>query len=172
MAADGPVSAKLPFDPVQEAERHWVDNGWEEAAAGMSAVTSVMRAQQIFLGRVDDALKEFGLTFARYEALMLLAFSRAGALPLGKIGERLQVHAASVTNAIDRLEAAGLVERRPNPADGRGSLATITDLGRQIAHKATEKINADVFESLGLSAAELQQLVGLLRHLRQSAGDF
>src|SRR5206468_10492133 len=96
MAADGPVSAKLPFDPVQEAERHWVDNGWEEAAAGMSAVTSVMRAQQIFLGRVDDALKEFGLTFARYEALMLLAFSRAGVLPLGKIGERLQVHAASV----------------------------------------------------------------------------
>jgi len=163
---------KLPFDPVEEAEQHWRRQGWDEAAPGMSAVTSVMRAQQIFLARVDDALKEFGLTFARYEALMLLAFSRSGALPLGKIGERLQVHAASVTNAVDRLEAAGLVERRPNPADGRGSLATITSRGREVAHKATEKLNADVFESLGLAPAELQQLVALLRRLRASAGDF
>ena len=164
--------SSLPFDPIEEAERHWRRHGWDDAAPGMSAVTSVMRAQQIFLGRVDDALKEFGLTFARYEALMLLAFSRTGALPLGKIGQRLQVHAASVTNAIDRLEAQGLVERRPNPADGRGSLATITDRGREIADKATEKLNAGVFESLGLSRRELEQLVALLKRLRQSAGDF
>src|SRR5256885_7738193 len=99
---------RLAFDPVREAERHWRDHGCEDAATGMAAVTSIMRAQQILLARVDDALKAFDLTFARFELLRLLAFSRTGALPLGKIGQRLQVHAASVTNAVDRLEAQGL----------------------------------------------------------------
>ena len=82
-----------------------------------------------------------GLTFARYEVLMLLSFSRQGALPLGKIGERLQVNAASVTNAVDRLEADGLVTRRSNPDDGRGRLARLTAswsaecLGRHRGHE-------------------------------------
>ena len=75
----------------------------------MALVTSIMRLQQVFLTRADAILRSYDLTFARYEVLMLLSFSRQGALPLGKIGERLQVNAASVTNAIDRLEARGLV---------------------------------------------------------------
>ena len=47
---------------------------------------------------------------------MLLSFSTSGALPLSKIGERLQVHATSVTNVIDRLEAAGAGAARAQPA--------------------------------------------------------
>lgn len=82
----------LPFDPAAEARRQWEAYGWAEAAPGMAAVTSVMRAQQVFLSRIDDLLAGDGLTFARYEVLVLLSFSRAGALPLGKVGARLQVH--------------------------------------------------------------------------------
>ena len=52
--------------------------------APMRAVTSVMRVQQLWLSRLNDELKPFDLTFPRYEALMLLYFSRTGALPLGK----------------------------------------------------------------------------------------
>ena len=69
----------------------------------MALVTSIMRTHQILSARVDATLAPFNLTFARFEVLMLLDFSRAGRLPLGKIGQRLQVHPASVTNAIDRL---------------------------------------------------------------------
>ncbi len=57
----------------------------------MMAVTSVMRVQQILLARLNEALEPFELTFPRYEALMLLYLSRAGSLPLGKMGARLQV---------------------------------------------------------------------------------
>ena len=60
----------------------------------MAAVTSVMRVQQLLLSRVEDILKPYGLTFAAYEALRLLAFSRRGSLPMGKMGERLMVHPA------------------------------------------------------------------------------
>ena len=51
----------------------------------MAAVTSIMRVQQILLARLNDTLKPFDLTFPRYEALMLLYYSRKGALPLGKM---------------------------------------------------------------------------------------
>ena len=106
----------------------------------MAAVTSVMRAQQILLAELDAILRPYGLTFARYEALVLLSFSRAGALPLSVMGERLMVHPTSVTNTIDRLEAQGMVVRRPNPDDGRGRLAEITERGRDAVRVATRDL--------------------------------
>lgn len=162
----------LAFDPVAEARRHWVESGWEESAPGMALVTSVMRVQQVFLARVDEVLAPHGLTFARYELLMLLTFTRKGELPLGKISERLQVHAASVTNAVDRLEKQGLVRRDPHPYDGRAVLAVLTPAGRKVAQRATADVNAKVFTALGVSTEEAEQIFTLLRGLRRSAGDF
>lgn len=138
----------------------------------MAVVTSIMRLQQIFLGRADAVLRPLGLTFARYEVLMLLSFARKGALPLGKIGERLQVNAASVTNAVDRLEADGLVTRRSNPDDGRGTLARLTAAGRRSASEATDTLNEQVFSDLGVSLPTVRQLFDLLADLRGAAGDF
>lgn len=165
-------STVLRFDPVEEAARHWRDQGWGDAAPGMALVTAVMRVQQIFLTAADDVLRPLGLTFARYEVLMLLLFSRRGALPLGKIGERLQVHPASVTNATARLERDGLVRRRPNPADGRGTLAEITAEGRRVARRATSALNRSVFSDIGLADDELACATAALRRLRGRAGDF
>ena len=119
-----------PFDPIAEAHRQWSDR-WPEQADHMAAVTSVMRVQQLLLSRVEDTLKPYGLTFAAYEALRLLAFTRRGSLPMGKMGERLMVHPASVTNAIGRLEQRGLVQRHMSPDDRRVVLATITAAGQR-----------------------------------------
>ena len=138
----------------------------------MAAVTSIMRVQQLLLAQADNALRPFNLTFARYEVLMLLSFSSRGSLPLGLVGERLQVNPASVTNAIDRLETAALVRREPNPLDGRGTLAAITDTGRELAAQATLTMNEDVFGAFGLSEGALGEIVSLLRELRRAAGDF
>lgn len=162
----------LRFDPIAEARRQWEEHGWPEHAPGMALVTSVMRLQQIFLTRADATLRSFGLTFARYEVLMLLSFSREGVLPLGKIGERLQVNAASVTNAVDRLQAQGLVERRSNPEDGRGTLAWLTEAGRRTALEATDAMNEAVFADLGVDAGTAGRLFELLADLRRAAGDF
>ena len=107
----------LAFDPIAEAARQWRAAGWDGEADGMAFVTSVVRAQQILLARIDECLTPFGLTFARFEVLMLLSFS-PGRLPLGKIGARLQVHPASVTNAVDRLEQADWCAGPPTPPTG------------------------------------------------------
>jgi DNA-binding MarR family transcriptional regulator len=162
----------LPFDPVAEARRQWETHGWGDVAGGMAAVTSLMRAQQIVLARVEEVLRPLDLTFARYELLMLLFFSRAGSLPLGRIGERLQVHPASVTNAVDRLEAQGLVRRLPHPNDRRTTLAEVSEPGRLLAVKATEALNAAVFADPGLDDEGVTTLVGVLREMRRRAGDF
>ncbi len=162
----------LSFDPIQEAGRQW-HRHWRSAPVdAMQAVTSVMRVQQILLARLNQALEPFGLTFARYEALMLLYFSRSGALPLGKIGARLQVHPTSVTNLIDGLAAQGLVRRMPHPTDRRVTLASITDEGRGLARRATPVLNRSRFGLETLEAEQLRQLNGLLREIRAGAEDF
>ncbi len=163
---------ELPFDPIAQARTHWRDHGWGDAAQGMAIVTSIMRAQQVFAALVDDVLRPMRLTFSRYEVLMLLVFSRRGELPLGKIGERLQVHPASVTNAIDRLEAQGFVQRRPHATDGRTTLAAITPAGREIAEEATRVMNREVFTHVGLNERDADVLFEVLRTLRHEAGDF
>jgi DNA-binding MarR family transcriptional regulator len=160
----------LPFDPIERAAAIW-ERRFGEARA-MAAVTSVMRAHQILLGELDSLLRPFGLTFARYEALVLLSFSRAGALPMRLIGERLMVHPTSVTNSIDRLELAGLVVRKPNPQDRRGTLAEITSSGRKVVADATDVLMAAGFGLHGYDDDQLDELFGLLRNLRVNAGDF
>ncbi|HYD10826.1 MAG TPA: MarR family transcriptional regulator [Acidimicrobiales bacterium] len=153
-------------DPILEARRQWVDHGWGDVADSMAVVTSVIRAQQLLMARMDEAVRPHGLTFARFELLRLLAFTRTGALPLGKIGVRLQVHPASVTNAVDRLEADRLVRRTPHPTDGRTTLATITARGRRVVAAATTDVNA-VFAELDLPPS----LVEDLAVVRERAGD-
>lgn len=161
----------LSFDPIAEARRNWDRAGWTEATTGMAFVTSIVRAHQLLLARIDEALSPFGLTFARFEVLMLLRFTRAGRLPLSKIGQRLQVHPTSVTNAVDRLEADGLVERRRHPTDGRTTLAAITRRGRQRVDRAADALNA-VFVDPGVPGAAAEQVIAALTDLRRNAGDF
>ena len=169
------MPSPLPFDPIDRAGDLWAKHWPAEPAdvyAAMRAVTSIMRAQQILIAELDGLLRPFGITFSRFEALVLLTFSQRGALPLSKIGERLQVHATSVTNVIDRLEAAGLVRREPNPRDGRGILAVITDEGRRVADEATAVLNQARFGLNALDEADLKRLFDILRDLRLGALDF
>ena len=165
-------SRRLRFDPIAEARRQWEVHGWEEAAPGMAAVTSVIRANQIYMARVEAVLRPLELSFARYELLMVLLFSRRGSLPLNKLGIRLQVHPTSVTNAVDRLEQQGLLRRAAHPTDGRTTLAEITPAGRRVARKATDALNAEVFTGPGLAAGQVGQLLEVLTELRKGAGDF
>ncbi|MPQ99964.1 MarR family transcriptional regulator [Modestobacter sp. I12A-02628] len=159
----------LPFDPIERAGETWEQRFGP--AASMRAATSVFRVQQILLARFDEALRPHQLTFARYEVLVLLTFSRTGQLPLKVIGSRLMVHPTSVTNAIERLLAAGYVVRRPNPSDGRGVLATITPRGRAVVDVATAALTGLDFGLGDLGDDELDTLFQVLRRVRFGAGD-
>ena len=162
----------LRFDPIEEATRQWEARWGTEPLASMAAVTSVMRAQQILIARLNELLRPWELTFPRYEALMLLHLSRRGALPLGKMGERLQVHRTSVTSIVDGLEKLGYARRSPHDRDRRTTLATITERGHEVAAAATERLNEERFATAPLEPGELESLVAVLGRLRAEAGDF
>ncbi|SCX25451.1 MarR family winged helix-turn-helix transcriptional regulator [Mycolicibacterium fluoranthenivorans] len=159
-------------DPIAQARANWERAGWGDVADGMVAITSVMRAHQIMLARVETALRPYDLSFSRFELLRLLAFSSSGALPITKASDRLQLHVTSVTHAIRRLEADGLVERVPHPTDGRTTLVRVTDLGRSTVEDATETLNKEVFADIGMSAADSRALTTAIETLRRHAGDF
>ena len=165
-----PDPLDLGFDPIHRAAQIWRERFGPSDA--MAAATSVMRVQQLLLAEFDRICRPYGLTFARYEALVLLTFSRAGALPMAKIGERLMVHPTSVTNTIQRLEKAGFVAREPNPRDGRGTLARVTVRGREVVDKVTGELMDADFGMAALDDDERTALFDVLRALRVAAGDF
>jgi DNA-binding MarR family transcriptional regulator len=147
-------------DPIKEARRQWVAHGWTDAAPGMAAVTTIVRVNQILMARIDAVLRPHGLTFSRFEVLRLLAFTREGGLPMGKLTDRLQVHPASVTNAVDRLESDDLVARVPNPRDSRSTIAKILPAGHRRVEPATRDLNA-LFADIG-TAGDLDELTTAL----------
>lgn len=138
----------------------------------MVTATSIMRVQQLLITEFDAIAGRHGLTFARYEALVLLAFSRGGRLSMGRIGERLMVHPTSATNIVQRLAAQGFVERVANPADRRGAFAVITDTGRAAMEATTADLEAAQFGLGMLGTTEQESLFSLLRGVRVAAGDF
>lgn len=160
------------FDVIAEARRQWESHWGADSAVPMAAVTSIMRVQQILMARLNELLRPLDLTFPRYEALMLLYLSSRGSLPLGKIGDRLQVHRTSVTNLVDGLEKAGLVERLPHESDRRTTLASITPKGRKVAEAATAALNGARFATAPLGPAELDALSAALAGYRAEADGF
>jgi DNA-binding MarR family transcriptional regulator len=166
------ASGSAATDLIAEAGHKWVQNWGDDATPSMIATTSIMRVQQILMARLNDILGQFDLTFPRYEALMLLYLSSRGSLPLGKIGERLQVHRTSVTNLVDGLERSGFAERRPHEHDRRMMLAVITDAGRGAAERATRALNDVRFATEPLTHGDLDAITEILRKLRADADGF
>ena len=163
---------QLAFDPIAEARRQWDLHWSSDATPQMVAVTSIMRVQQILLARLNALLEPLDLTFPRYETLMVLYYSRRGEMPLGKLSDRLQVHRASVTNVIDKLEDRGYVVRVAHEQDRRTILARITDQGRTVAERATEILNGAGFGMEPLSPESCEVLFDTLEPLRRDEGDF
>lgn len=166
---EDPAPTLSPMDPIREAHRQWVAHGWDEAADGMALVTSVVRVHQLLMERVDAALRPHGLTFARYEVLRLLAFTRTGSMSMARLGSLLQVHPTSVTSAVERLERQQYVARTRSERDRRVVLASLTDTGRAVVEAATDSLNSSVFAERW--SEDLDTLTSLLGGVRRQAGD-
>jgi len=161
----------LPFDPIEEAASNWRAKGWD-GISGMQAITSISRAHQIITARINEALAPFDLNLSRFEVLALLYMSKHRELPMGKIGERLQVHPASVTNTVDRLERDKLVARVAHETDRRTTLARLTADGVQVIEDAQKVMAAINYGIDGVTNAARDRISRDLGQLRKSAGDF
>jgi DNA-binding MarR family transcriptional regulator len=129
-------------------------------------IASIIRAEQIALSTVAEALEQFNLSFARYEALLLLSFATTGGMPVGKMADRLMVRPPSVTNVVGKLETQGLVERAKSRQDGRVTIVSITPTGRAVVERASIALAEVAFGLADLDEGEIASLLGILRRFR------
>jgi len=135
-----------------------------DAAARIADLLS--RTQRRLRRQVRRELGPLGVTPARLRALWALS---DGALRVSDLAERLDVVPRSATSVVDDLEAAGFVERRPDPEDRRATFVDLTDEGAGLLRRLRASRRAGVAELLDrLSPDEQSDLIRLLAVL---AGD-
>jgi DNA-binding MarR family transcriptional regulator len=161
-----------PFDVVEASRRVWLEQWDPGAASGMAVYTAILRSYQLLTDQVSKVMRRYDLTFARYEVLAWLATDPESSLTLSWISKTLRIPPATVTNIIDRLEADKLVRRVAHPSDARTTLAVITPRGRKLATNATHDLNGTVYEQIGLSPAQREQVIELLAELRVNGNEF
>jgi DNA-binding MarR family transcriptional regulator len=112
--------------------------------------------------RYGDLLAGTGLTYPQY--LALLALWSDAPLTVGEIGARLYLDSGTLTPLLKRLEQAGLVQRRRDPADERRVLVEPTDRGWALRERVTD-VPCELGQSTGLDEDEARQLHQLLYKL-------
>jgi DNA-binding MarR family transcriptional regulator len=110
----------------------------------------------------EEAAAEHALTGAQARLLGLLSLEP---LPMRRLAQKLKCEPSNVTGIVDRLEARGLVERRPDPADRRVKLAVATEEGRRVARGLRDSLDFAREPLAGLSDAERLSLRDLLRRM-------
>ncbi|MGW1884798.1 MarR family winged helix-turn-helix transcriptional regulator [Streptomyces sp. NPDC001970] len=110
----------------------------------------------------EEAASRHALTGAQARVLGLLSLE---ATPMRRIAQKLKCEPSNVTGIVDRLEARGLVERRPDPADRRVKIAAATNEGRETARRLRDSLHFAREPLAELSAEERTVLRDLLRRM-------
>lgn len=131
---------------------------------------SLARTYRLAYRRHSRALAPLGLTVSQFDVLATLFRSPASGLRMGEISDHLLVTEGNVTGLVDRLEGAGLVERRVDPADRRAQRVRLTGEGRTLAERAIPVVEAELERVFaGLDAGEMRHVQRMLRRARRSA---
>ncbi len=110
------------------------------------------------------------LPHAWFEVLVRLARSEDDRLPMGSLAEQISLTTGGVTRLIDRMQAAGYVQRVPCPTDRRVSYAALTAAGRTKLDEAAHVVVADLGTVFaGFTDEERGVLDALLDRLREVA---
>lgn len=115
---------------------------------------------------IDAALREAGFGDIRPAAANVFPFMTPDGVTVARLAELARVRKQSMAQAVDQLEAAGYVERRPNPSDQRSKLVFLTDKGASVppvTHAAAQRVEEHWAELIG--TAEFEKLRESLLHL-------
>ena len=103
----------------------------------LRAWQALLHAHHDLVGKLDAELREeHALTFGSYDVLLRLARAPGRCLRMTELAERVLMSPSGLTRMVDRLEAKGLVERKPDPEDGRVALAVLTPEGGRTVRRA------------------------------------
>lgn len=110
---------------------------------------------------------EFGITLPRFDLMAQLERHPEG-LRMGELSKRMMVTGGNITGITDQLQQEALVERIPDPADGRAYSVRLTTAGKRAFRKMAKVHEAWIAELLGgVSSSEKEKLIQLLSRLKQ-----
>lgn len=161
-------------DRVDGITREWREHRPDIDFSPLEVVSRVLRAAHYLQTMLDQVAAAYGLSHTG-DLEVLANLSRAGhpheRRPSELAGAQL-VTAGGMTVRLNRLQRAGLIERRPNPGDGRGVLVRLTQRGKELVDDALAVlIDTQRAGIQGLEQSEAAELARLLRTLLIALGD-
>jgi DNA-binding MarR family transcriptional regulator len=154
-------------DAIDRIVEEWNRERPELDGSSTHVLQRITRLYLLQSASFAEVFGRYGLTFGEYEVLAALV--RSGPphrMRPSELGGAVVLSSGAMTHRIDRVEAAGMVERLPDPDDRRGTLVALREKGRQVVDEAVRAHLANEERLLAaLSAEERRQLTGLLRKL-------
>lgn len=138
--------------------------------AAQQAYLNLIRTAGVLSQRVSDLVSGYGISGKQYNALRWIRRGGAGGLTISQISQQMTDPRADVTRLLDRLVREGLVERQPDQTDRRVVRTYLTEAGADLLNAIDEPlVETHRTQFAHLSAAELEQLIALLRKARGEA---
>lgn len=150
--------AELRGEPVQphpDDGTRWLDDAETEAWVALSAMVAALPEA------LDSRLRrDAGLSLVEYQVLSWLSMTRGRTARMTVLAEMAVVSQSRLSRVATRLEARGFLRRTPDPDDGRGTLAELTDAGRDAVEAAAAGHVAQVKRLVfgRLSTSQVDQL--------------
>jgi DNA-binding MarR family transcriptional regulator len=161
-------------DRVDSIIREWHERRPSIDFSSLDVVARVIRAAHFLQARLDGIAEAYGLSHTG-DLDVLTDLDRAGSphqRTPSELAETLLLTTGGMTVRLNRLQGAGLIERLPNPRDGRGVLVRLTPIGKELADHALTTLLDTQAASLGtLQPSEQEDLASLLRTLLIALGD-
>ena len=161
-------------DRVDELVREWGERRPELDFSPFELISRLTRATHYVQSRLDEIAAAYGLSHTG-DLDVLASLDRAGP-PYERTPSQLAqmqlVTAGGMTVRLNRLQQAGLIDRRPNPNDGRGVLVRLTRMGREVIDDALPTVlEAQTGAMSVLDQSKQDLLATLLRELLVGLGD-
>lgn len=161
-------------DRVDSIIREWNERRPKLDFSPLEVVARVIRASHFLQDRLDRIAEAYGLSHTG-DLDVLTDLDRAGPphqRTPSELADSLLLTTGGMTVRLNRLQRAGLIERLPNPRDGRGVLVRLTPIGKELAEDALATLLDAQAASLGsLQPSERVDLADLLRTLLIALGD-
>jgi DNA-binding MarR family transcriptional regulator len=158
-------------DRFDDILKRWKQSRSRVDFSPFEVVSRVLRAAHFLQSRLDRIAASYGLSH-RGDLEVLTELELVGPLNPSELAEALLLTTGGMTVRLNRLEALDLIQRQPNPRDGRGVLVRLTQAGQDLADDALPALLQAQTASIGsLARSERNDLIGLLRTLLIGLGD-
>ncbi|UQA96661.1 MarR family winged helix-turn-helix transcriptional regulator [Streptomyces halobius] len=153
------------------AHPHSTDDDAPSDAAD-EVVTAVLTASRLLVAVSARSLASVEDTLTLPQFRMLVVLDSRGPMNISRLGEHLDVIPSTAMRMVDRLVAAGMLQREPSPANRRETLISLTGAGRRVVHEATERRRAEIARIVdAMPPAQRAGLVKALQAFSDAGGE-